>query len=279
MADQTRPDRLGHMITRPTRTYDAGASAYDRFTGRWSRLFVPSLVSAAGVTSGHSVLDVAAGTGEASIGLASHVGATGRVLAVDLSLPMLQMAAGKLVGLPVRFALMDGQRLACRSQSFDAVVCQLGLMFFPEPLRGLEEFRRVLRSGGRVALQVWSRPDRVPFFGILAGALSAELPEHHDLLHQPSALGDADRLHTLLTQVGFREVSVTAERRSFEFDSFEDYWEAIEAGGARLGQFYLGLPENRRRVVRDAVERGMARFWFGGRLVPEVEAFIGRGVR
>ena len=279
MADQTRPDRLGHMITRPTRTYDAGASAYDRFTGRWSRLFVPSLVSAAGVTSGHSVLDVAAGTGEASIGLASHVGATGRVLAVDLSLPMLQMAAGKLVGLPVRFALMDGQRLACRSQSFDAVVCQLGLMFFPEPQRGLEEFRRVLRPGRQVALQVWSRPDRVPFFGILAGALSAELPEHRDVLHQPSALGDADGLHALLTQAGFREVSVTAERRSLGFDSFEDYWAPIEAGGARLGQFYRELPPDQRQRVRGEVERRMATLRSGERLVLEVEAFIGRGVK
>jgi len=261
------------------RTYDAGASAYDRFTGRWSRLFVDSLVFAAGVTNGLSVLDVAAGTGEATIGLASRVGPNGRVLAVDLSGPMLSVAASKVARLPVRFVIMDGQRLACRSQSFDAVVCQLGLMFFPEPLRGLKEFRRVLRPGRRVALQVWSRPDSVPFFGILADVLSAELPEHRDLLYQPSALGDRDRLHALLTQAGFREVSVTAERRSFEFESFESYWEAIEAGAGRMGQVYLALPSSERHRVRERVERSMAPFRSGGRLTLEVEAFIGRGVK
>ena len=261
-----------------TVTYDAGASAYDRFTGRWSRLYVPSLVSAAGVARGHVVLDVAAGTGAATVGLASRVGPAGRVLAVDLSRPMLSVAASKTVGLPVRFAIMDGQALACRAHSFDAVVCQLGLMFFPEPQRGLEEFRRVLRPGGRVALQVWSRPDRVPYAGILADALSAELPEHRDALCQPMALAAAGRLQTLLTQSGFHDVSVVAERRSLAFESFHEYWEAVESGGGRMGQFYLRLTPNQRRRVRSEVERSMAPYRSGERLTLEVEAFIGRGV-
>ena len=262
-----------------TVTYDAGASAYDRFTGRWSQLYVPSLVSAAAIGPGHAVLDVAAGTGQATVGLASCVGPAGRVLAVDLSLPMLRVAAGKTMGLPVGVAMMDGQALACRSQSFDAVVCQLGLMFFPEPLRGLGEFRRVLRSGGRVALQVWARADRAPFFGILADALSPELPEHRDTLYQPAALGDTGRLQALLTQAGFRDISVISERRSLAFESFDGYWEGVEAGGARFGQFYLGLSPHQRQRVRETVEGRMARFRSGSRLVLEAEAFIGRGVK
>jgi ubiquinone/menaquinone biosynthesis C-methylase UbiE len=265
----------------PSRThgYDAGAAHYDRFVGRWSRLYAPSLIAAAGVSDGHTVLDVAAGTGEATVGLASRVGAAGRVLGVDLSLPMLRVAVGKAAGLPARMAVMDAQQLACRSRSFDAVVCQLGLMFFPDRMRGLEEFRRVLRPGGRVALQVWSRPDRVPVYGVLIDALSRQLPAERDVLYLPSSLADVDRFHALLAGAGFRDVVVTPERRTLGFDSFEDYWEAIEAGAGRLGQFYVGLPPDRRRVVRDEVERGMSPFVVGGRLVLEVEAFIGRGVR
>ena len=267
------------MTSVTTSSYDAGASAYDRFTGRWSRLYVPCLVAAAGVAGGHSVLEVAAGTGEAAVSFASHVGAAGRVLAVDLSLPMLRVAAGKLSGLPVRVAVMDGQRLACRSGIFDAVVCQLGLMFFPDPLRGLEECRQVLCPGGRIALQVWSRPDRVPFYGLLADALSRELPEQRDALYRPSILADSDRLLALLVRAGFHDVSVIPERRSLAFESFEDYWQPIEAGASRIGQFYLELPESRRRVVRENVQERMSPFRSGGRLVLEAEAFIGRGVR
>lgn len=260
--------------------YDAGAAAYDRLTGRWSRLYVPSLVAAAGVAGGHSVLDVAAGTGEATVGLASQVGASGLVMAVDLSLPMLRVATGKLAGRRARVAVMDGQRLACRPQSFDAVVCQLGLMFFAEPLRGLQEFRRVLRPGGRVVLQVWSVPDRVPFYAFLADALRRHLPAaQHDTLYLPSSLADADGLGKLLTEAGFDEVSVTPERRRLAFEAFEEYWDAIEAGGARLGQFYVELSESGRRAVREEVRARMAPFESGGRLVLESEALIGRGVR
>jgi ubiquinone/menaquinone biosynthesis C-methylase UbiE len=260
-------------------TYDAGAALYDRFTGQWSRLYVPCLVAAAEVAGGHSVLDVAAGTGEATVGLASRVGVTGLVVAVDLSLPMLSVAAAKLAGLRARVVVMDGQGLACRDRSFDAVVCQLGLMFFPAPLRGLEECRRVLRPGGRVALLVWSRPERVPFYGFLADALSRHLPPvQHDALYLPSALADADRLRELLTRAGFHEVSVTPERRSRAFESFEDYWEAIGAGAGRLGPFYLGLPETQRCAVREEVQGRMAPFRSDTGLVLEAEALIARGV-
>jgi ubiquinone/menaquinone biosynthesis C-methylase UbiE len=268
-------------MTAPTASaYDAGAAAYDRFTGQWSRLYVPCLVAAAEVARGHSVLDVAAGTGEAAVGLASRVGAAGRVFAVDLSLPMLRVAAAKLAGLHARVAVMDGQGLACRDRSFDAVVCQLGLMFFPAPVRGLEECRRVLRPGGRVALLVWSWPERVPFYGLLADALSQHLPPaERDALYLPSALADADRLSGLLTRAGFREVSVTLERRSRAFESFEDYWSPIEAGAGRFGPLYLELPETGRRAVREEVQSRMAPFRSGTGLVLEAEALIGKGVK
>ena len=152
-------------------TFDAGAAAYDRFTGRWSLAFRSTLLAAARVATGQTVLDVAAGTGVLAELAAARVGESGRVIATDISAPMLRVTRAKVAGLPVDTVVMDGQALACRDRSVDAVVCQLGLMFFPDPLRGLEEFRRVLRPGGRIALQVWSRPDRVPFYGLLADAL------------------------------------------------------------------------------------------------------------
>jgi SAM-dependent methyltransferase len=242
-------------------------------------LYVPSLIAAAGVADGHAVLDVAAGTGEATVGLTARVGAAGRVLAVDVSQGMLALAARKVAGRPVRFALMDGQSLAVRAASFDAVVCQLGLMFFAEPLRGLQECWRVLRPRRRMALQVWSRPERITFYGPLAEAVSRELPEHRDSIYLPSALADADRVQALLAGAGFSEVTVTPERRTVTFESFDDYWEAVEAGGSRIGQFYLGLPPGRRAAVREEVERRMASWRSGQRLTLEAEALIAQGTK
>jgi ubiquinone/menaquinone biosynthesis C-methylase UbiE len=257
--------------------FDAGAAAYDQVTGRWSRTFRSALLAAAGVTGGQTVLDVAAGTGGLAEMAASHVGGSGRVIATDISLPMLRAAQEKVAGLPVHAVAMDGQDLACRDGSCDVVLCQLGLMFFPDVGRGLREFRRVLRPNGRVAVQVWSTPDRVPYFGLLADALSAHFKDQRDAVYAPSALADPVRLERLLAGAGFRDASVVAETRELAFDSFDQYWSGIEAGGGRLGQFYLQLPHDRRRAVRDEVAGRIARFESAGRLVLSAEALIGTG--
>lgn len=209
---------------------------------------------------------------------ASAVSTSGRVITTDLSLPMLRVAKGKITGLPLDLVVMDGQDLACRDRSFDVVICQLGLMFFPDARRGLREFRRVLREHGRLALQVWSWPERVSFFGLLADALSRCFPDQRELLYSPAALADPDRLEQLLAIAGFRHVSVVKETREVAFDSFDHYWSAIEAGAGRLGQFYLELPDDERRAVRDDVSGRMAQFESGGRLVLTAEALIGTGI-
>ena len=260
-------------------TYDAGASAYDRFTGCWSRAFVPRLLAAGGVTAGQTILEVAAGTGGLTVMAASTVGPSGRVIASDPSLSMLRVAQDKSAGLRVDLVAMNGQDLACRDGSFDVVMCQLGLMFFPDAGRGLQEFRRVLRERGRLAVQVWSWPDRVPYFGVLADALSPHFPEQRDVLYAPAALADPDRLERLLAIAGFRDVSVVTETLEVTFDSFDEYWSGIEAGGGRLGQFYLELRDAERGAVRDEVSGRMARFESSGRLVLSAEALIGTGIK
>lgn len=258
-----------------TISYGAGASAYDRITGRWSRLYIPALLAAAEITAGQSVLDVATGTGEAAVLAASLVGPSGRVLAVDISLPMLRVAEPKVRGRPVTLSTMDAQALACRDHSFDAVICQLGLMFFPDVVRALKEFRRVLRPRGRVAVCVWSTPERVPLFGILSEALSRHLPAQREVLHLSFSLADPLRLERVLAGAGFHDDRVSRETRKIVFESFEEYWEPVEAGGGRLGQVYRGLSEGTRQAVREEVWKHLSQFESNGRLVMKAEALFG----
>src|SRR5687768_6855386 len=112
----------------------ASAGGYDRGFGHVSREFIPALLRAARLAPGQRVLDVATGTG---------------IAADDLFPAMLEKARERLRHLPnVSFALADGQALTLPDESFDAVLCAMGLMLFPDPARGLAEFRRVLRLGG-----------------------------------------------------------------------------------------------------------------------------------
>jgi ubiquinone/menaquinone biosynthesis C-methylase UbiE len=202
-------------------------AAYDRYLGRWSRLFVPALIAAAGITTGHRVLDVATGPGEAAAEALSAVGPSGLVVGADLSLPMLRAAGERLAEQRLLRVAADRQRLPFPAGVFDAVLCQLGLMFFPEPARGLAEFGRVLRGQRRVAVCVISTPERAPVWGALAEALGRRLPEQRDVLHLSFALADQAHLAHLMGSTGFREIRVTREARGTASESFADYWASI----------------------------------------------------
>ena len=107
------------------------------------------------VAPGMHVLDIATGTGLAAEAALGVIGAAGHVTAADLSPAMVEKARQRLGNVKnVSLAVEDGQALSYPDESFDAVVCSLGLMFFPDPLRALAEFRRVLRPGGRAAISV-----------------------------------------------------------------------------------------------------------------------------
>jgi len=149
-------------------------AAYEQYIGRYSRLFVPALLAAAEVAR---VLDVATGPGEAALLATSVVEPTGLVVGADISPAMLKAARARFGTESLLAVTADGQTLAFKDATFDAVLCQLGLQFFPNPARALSEFRRVLRASGRTAVCVISTPDRAPMWGILADVLSRHLPD------------------------------------------------------------------------------------------------------
>jgi len=252
-------------------------SAYDRYIGRWSRLFVPAVLAAAEVGPGCRVLDICTGTGEAALMTLPIVGASGLVIGADISPAMLEGARDRLDEPSFWPVAADGQALPFRDGSFDAVTCQLGLQFFPDPALGLMEFRRVLRIGGCAAACVVSTPDRAPMWGILADALSRFIPEQRNILHLSFALADPKRLEDMLADAGFRDIRVEQEKREDVVESFDDYWNPIEAGIGSIPQAYLALSQADRRSVREEVRERLSQFESNGQLLMSVEMLIGRG--
>ena len=254
------------------------AERYNDLFGEVSRRFVPMLLRLAGVAPAQRVLDVATGTGIAAEAAAEAVGPSGRVVAADISPAVLEKARARLgtAAAAVSFALEDGQSLSLPDAEFDAVLCHLGLMFFADPAKGLAEFRRVLRPGGRVAVSA-NAPARsflTPVFAAVAARSRSEDGVPQRLLRSPL---DQRRLRDLLEGAGFGEVAVTAETHRFVLPSFDAYFAGIEAGAGGVGQDYVRLPEEDRRAVRGEVRQRLGAA--DGPVALDVELWFGSGRR
>jgi ubiquinone/menaquinone biosynthesis C-methylase UbiE len=253
-------------------------SAYESYLGRWSRLFVPSLLAAAEIVPGCRVLDVATGTGEAARMAISIAGDTGFVVGADISLEMVQSARVRLdepLYLPLN---ADGQALPFNEAAFDAVVCQLGLQFFPSPAAGLTEFRRVVRVGGVAAVCVIATSDRSPMWGNLADTLCQFLPQQRNILQMSWSLADPALLERLFGDAGFQDVLVERIRREDTVGSFDDYWAPIEDGMGSLPLAYRSLNDADRRSVREEVHARLAQYEAAdGTLTMGVEMLIASG--
>ena len=254
-------------------------SAYDRYLGRWSRLTVPDLLAAAEVAQGHRVLDVATGTGEAAAMALPIVSDKGFVVGADISLEMVTSARARLSAPSYWPVNADGQALPFKDGAFDAVVCQLGLQFFPNPAAGLSEFHRVVRTGGTVAVCVNVTPDRFPMWGNLRDAMDRFLTqEQRSVLAMSWSLADPELLKRLFTEAGFHDTRVEPIRREGTIEGFDDYWAPIEEGVGQIPQTYHALDEANRRVVREEVHARLAQYEMpDGKMTMAVEMLIGSG--
>jgi ubiquinone/menaquinone biosynthesis C-methylase UbiE len=141
-------------------------------------MFAPlteALIRDAGIGEGQTVLDVAGGAGEPSLTIAERVGSRGSVTCTDAVAEMVAAAESEaqrrgLTNMTFRRCVADS--LPFDSNSFDAVVCRLGVMFFPDPLAALREMLRVAKTSGRLAFAVWHQNELNPFTHIVTEVMS-----------------------------------------------------------------------------------------------------------
>ncbi|QQC65745.1 class I SAM-dependent methyltransferase [Paraburkholderia ginsengisoli] len=151
------------------------------------------------------VLETAAGTGVVTRAMAHALPAHVELIATDLSQPMLDRAATIGTSRPVRWQQADASRLPFDDASFDIVVCQFGLMFFPDKARAFSEARRVLRRGGVLLFNVWDRIEENEFADTVTSALAGLFPADPPLfmVRIPHGYFDAQVISRDLEKAGF----------------------------------------------------------------------------
>ena len=208
--------------------------------GNWLREPTDAMLAMAEIGPGACVLDVAAGAGDQTLDIARRVGPAGSVLATDLSPAILEFAKEKArrAGFGnVEVQTADGENLNVAEASFDAVICRLGLMFFPDPGSGLREMFRALKPGGRAWTLVFSTPDKNPCVSILvATALKhARLPPRDP--YQPGgllSLGKPRLIDDLFRQAGFARVATTQIAAPFRLPSVRDYLDFVRSSASPI---------------------------------------------
>jgi ubiquinone/menaquinone biosynthesis C-methylase UbiE len=262
------------------KTYGGNAAEnYDRyFVPVIGRPFAESLLAAAALQQGERVLDVACGTGVVSRLAAERVGAEGTVVGMDLNPGMLAVARSVTSQQPsIEWRQGSAEEIPLADESFDVVLCSLGLQFVPDKLKSLSEMRRVLVENGRLAINaVGPIP---PAFGILEEALSRHVnPEVAAFMRAVFSLHDERGVQDLIERSGFANVSVKRETLRLVLPAPKDFlWQYISS--TPLAGAVEQLDDARRAALEGDVVARWQQFIEGDALVSEPGVTVATAVR
>lgn len=233
--------------------------------------FGDAVISAATVLPGESILDVGCGCGATTLSLAALTGTTGRVLGVDISESMTEVARTRLATaghLHASATVADAQvvDLSSLGGPFDVVVSRFGVMFFADPVVAFANLRAHTRTGGRLAFVCWQGPKLNRLFsdfGREFAKLFPDAPAPDPLAPGPMAFADPDRVRSLLTDAGWTAIEVTECVRPMQLFGTANFEEAFEAslliGGA--SRLLAGADAATVTAIHDAVRRVLTSQW------------------
>lgn len=269
MSTDRSPSELAEQLRLQRDAWTAAAPGWDRTFDTFEAFAGPlslELARAARIADGDSVIDVGCGNGEPSLTVARIVGPSGRVVGVDLALPMVENARRRALGAGFAnctFHAGGAQDLAGLGP-FDAAVSRFVLMLVPEPVAAARAIRSVLRPGARLAACVWGEGPEVPFCSVAPFALERALgvaPAAADA-PGPLRLGKPGAFADVLRAGGFVDIEEHTRRVEPRFASVEDGVRFYtEGSGSVRRTLDAAGPEDRARFAEElarvlAAQRG-----------------------
>ena len=220
-------------------------TAYDAFMGRYSRRLAPVFADFAGLAAGSSVADVGAGTGA----LAGELVARGlQVAAADPSPQFVGAIRERLPQVDAHVA--PAEELPWNDESFDASLAQLVVAFMRDASAGVREMRRIVRSGGTVAVCMWDRQGM---------ELLAAVARAREALASPGQLSDVryrtrEEIESLFGD-GFSDVYAELIETDGSYTGFDEFWSALSGGAGPAGAWLATLEGEQREAARTELRR------------------------
>jgi ubiquinone/menaquinone biosynthesis C-methylase UbiE len=231
----------------------------DKYHSGWSSLtrqFIPHLISAAEVSSGMSVLDVACGPGYVSAA-AQALGAVST--GVDFSGKMIGIAKQTFPG--ISFLQGDAHDLPLEKESFDRILINFGLLHVSRPEKACAEACRVLKCGGRLGFTIWAGPEKNPGAKIVNDAIEAHADMDVGLPEGPPhyLYGEKEECRKVLEEAGFDGNSISYETQTVEWHhpSASYFFEVERDAGVRTTGLLARQSPETLDAIRIAIENGM----------------------
>ena len=220
MRERSVAERSGFQVT------GSAAELYERYPARYLLgPWAPGLVAAAALRPAERVLDLACGTGVVARIAASNVGPAGHVTGLDINAGMLAVARSLPSPPGVSITWVEGSATAMDlpNASFDVVLCQQGLQFFPDKSAALSEVNRVLVPGGRALLSVWKSMG--PYHVAVGDALERCAGLETATMFRATRVGlpDTDALRRMLTEAGLRDAHVRPAAMTVQLPAVEEF--------------------------------------------------------
>ena len=225
---QTSEDVIREQQRAVWNQFAPGWKKWDDFNMHFLRPMGAAIINALDLQPTDAVLDVATGTGEPGLTIASLV-TNGTVISTDLSEGMLAIAQEKAKSLNLsnyQTQLADASQLPFADHQFDAVSCRMGFMFFPSMSQAAQEMVRVLKPGGRFAASVWAGPEQNPWIQLLMGIIGRTLKLSPPPPDAPGMFRCAKPglIAGLLTEAGLSTIKETVLSGQITYENPDEYW-------------------------------------------------------
>jgi ubiquinone/menaquinone biosynthesis C-methylase UbiE len=235
---------------------------YDQYLGPLLfHQYADDLVARLPVSRGMQVLEIACGTGIVTERLLRRLAGQGTLIATDLNDAMIAQARARIADDPaVEWRQADGTSLPFSDRTFDAAVCEFGLMFFPDKVKGAREAFRVLKPGGTYLFNVWDRIERNPVVRIAHETFRVFFPDDPPQFYQtPFNLHDTALVRSLLDTVGFADVECVHVEKVGQSPSAAEAAIGLVEGnpvyGAIMERRPDALPDIKAAVARNIVAK------------------------
>ncbi len=218
--------------------FNLASVGYDRQAVRFLALTARRLVEIARISSKETILDVATGTGACAIAISPLVGARGRVIGIDLSPDMLEVAQQNITKASldnIALQLGDAEHLSFEDESFDKVICASGIFFLPDMLAGLKEWLRVTKPGGVVAFSSFGEtsfnPMREMYANRIQNNYGVVLPPFRGF----PRLITPQKCQDLMQQAGLsiEDIEIRTEQLGYYLQNVDEWWDIVWHTGFR----------------------------------------------